>query len=131
MILSKFIMPITCLCLLTACDNKVSKEKFLEEIENIEEHKYKKAIVKYSEDTTNGKEDGKFIYTLVDGRNYEISDSSYYSSVASYYLFLDISAIADEDGFSYFETSIKDDDPNAKIKKITNYFMMSNAGVST
>ena len=51
--------------------------------------------------------------------------------MASYYLFLDISAIADEDGFSYFETSIKDDDPNAKIKKITNYFIEPYKIVST
>ena len=120
--LSKFIMPIACLCLLTACDDKVSKEKFVQEIENIQEHKYKKAIVKYSDDSTNEKIDGKFTFTLVDGA-YENSDGSYYSSVASYYLYLDINAIVDNDGFSYYVNSVTEDDPKAKVKNTVNYYL--------
>lgn len=120
---SKYIMPIVCLCSLTACDSKVNYEKFSQAVDEISEHEYKKAIVKYSEESNNGKIDGKFTFTVKYGA-FDCDDYTSYSSSIRSYLSTDVKDIAGEDVyFEYLAEAIKEDDPNAKIKSSYNYYI--------
>ena len=121
--ISKYIMPIVCLCSLTECDSKVNAEKFSQAVEEISEHEYKKAIVKYSEESNSGKIDGKFTFTVKYGA-FDCDEYTSYSSSIRSYLSMDVKDIVGEDDyFEYMAETIKEDDPNAKIKSSFNYYI--------
>ena len=118
--LSKYVLPIVGLCTLTSCESKVSKEEFLESIEKIETHLYKKASVRYIEEENNERVEAECTFVMKDGVFEPEKDYKYVSGL--YYLMRSLNLKEYkvyeyyEDAFDYYEKEAKREDSKAKVK---------------
>ena len=124
--LSKCVLPIVGLCSLTSCESKVSKEEFLESIEKIETHLYKKASVRYIEEEDNERVEVECTFIMKDGVFEPEKDNKYV-----YYLYGLLHNLNSEEHtyydyeyiFDVHEKQAKREDSKAKVKSNVKYYV--------
>jgi len=134
--ISKVVMPLVCLCTLTACGSKVTKEEFLKLAQEIPDYQYDIISVTYvyKSGDSNTVLETENTFTLRD--NYEELEKSYFDKkdfykaekdINNYYL-LDyakrsILMYGEDLGFEHYEKIDKLIDKDADVKWEVNYYI--------
>ena len=113
---AKLILPIVALCTLSSCGTKTTLEKFMEEVNKIEDHTYKTITVNYSSEKDDEKVEAKITYTVEEGLLKPDVKNSYSSRLELYcYQSVQFAEYYDK-YFDSDEQEIKNKDENAKIE---------------
>ncbi len=133
--ISKVVMPLVCLCTLTACGSKVTKEEFLKLAQEIPDHQYDIISVTYvyKSGDSNTVLETENTFTLRD--DYEELKKSYFDKkyfykaekdINNYYLLYEaersILMYGADVGFEYYEGKDKEIDKDADVKWEVNYY---------
>jgi len=119
----KVIMPMVCLCTLTACGTKVTKEEFVEEALKTEDHDFKSIQIKYVGKENENKEEFKNTYTLTNGEYVAEKDNDYADRLILYATRSVVLAEYMDVSFKSYETKDKEKDIDAKIEWEIKYYL--------
>ena len=121
--LSKILLPIECLCTLSACGSKISHDEFFKATAKVENHTYKSVTVEYTYEDNDRKSQAKFTSTYKDG-SFK-ADSEWLKADGIVRFGMEPFAGADtlESTFEYHEKTTKLTDKNAKIESKVSYYI--------
>lgn len=122
--IAKLALPIVCLCTLSACGTKTTKQGFLDAANKVEEHKYKKITIKYLYEENDNKEESECTYNLQNDEY--VAEKNDFNN--NYLLYFAIDEVAknvdiDETTFDSFKSTAKSYDENAKISCNITYYI--------
>ncbi len=119
----KVIMPMVCLCTLTACGTKVTKEEFMEEALKTENHDFKSIEVKYVGKEDDNKTESKNTYSLINGKYVAAENNDYSDILIAYAQRSIVLAEYSNTIFENYERQDKEKDNDAKVEWEIKYYI--------
>lgn len=121
--ISKYVLPVVCLCTLSSCGSSVTRDEFIKYIRETEGHKYEKATVELVREIDGLKDEGKCVFTLQNDKYVSDSDNPISYSIR-YYVGMTVNEVSfSENDFNIYEEDAKAKDSNAKISSGIKYYI--------